>query len=126
MFNKIRTIALSVVIGLGTLAAVPATAQADSFYFGITPNGPSFGFRGGDSSHHWDRRHWDRRHWDRRHHRSECSDRAALRKADRMGINRARVRWSNRHVVRVSGRSHGRHVAVTFANERHCPIVAWR
>ena len=121
MFNKIRTIALSAVIGLGTLAAVPATAQADSFYFGITPNGPSFGFRGGDSS-----RHWDRRHWDRRYHRSECSDRDALRKADRMGINRAHVRSSNRHVVRVSGRSRGRHVAVTFANERHCPVVAWR
>ncbi|MBO6718317.1 MAG: hypothetical protein JJ913_10215 [Rhizobiaceae bacterium] len=122
MFKTIRTAALSAVIGLGALAAAPATAQADSFYFGISPNGPSFGFHS-DSSRRWDRGGWhhNRRHW----HRSGCSVRDALNKADRMGINRAHVRRSNRNVIRVAGRKRGHHVAVVFANAPHCPVIRW-
>lgn len=116
MFRKIRTVALSAVIGLGTLAAVPATAQADSFYFGISPNGPTFGFHG-DSSRRWDRRH---------HRRDHCSVREALHKADRMGINRTYVRKANSRVIRVGGRKRGDRVSITFANARNCPIIAWR
>lgn len=131
MFNKIRTAALSAVIGLGTLAAAPATAQADSFYFGITPNGPSFGFHS-DSSRHYDRR-GDNRRWGRhqrpRHLRrgwNQCSPRDALRKADRMGIHRTYVRGANRHVIRIGGRKHGHRVAITFGKAPNCPVVAWR
>lgn len=122
MFNKIRTIALSAVIGLGTLAAVPATAQADSFYFGISPNGPSLGFHS-DSSRRWGQhqrpRHL-RRSWDR------CSPRDALRKADRMGVHRAYVRSANHRAIRIGGRKHGHLVAITFAKAPNCPVVAWR
>ncbi|WP_127522494.1 hypothetical protein [Mesorhizobium sp. Z1-4] len=117
MFKKIRTAALSAVIGLGALAAAPATAQADSFYFGITPNGPSFGFHS-DSS----RRHWGGQ---RRYHRATCSPQRALNKADRMGIHRARVRSENRRVISVAGRKHRQRVVVTFAKAPNCPVVRW-
>ena len=118
MFNTIRTAALSAVIGLGTLAAAPATAQADSFYFGITPQGPTFGFYDGD-------RRWGRHHRPR-YHRRDCTPRQALRKADRMGVNRAYIRGENRRVIRVAGRTRGHRVAITFAKEPHCPVIRWR
>ncbi len=120
MFKKLQTAALSAVIGLGTLAAVPATAQADSFYFGITPNGPSFGFHS-DSSRRWDR---NRRH--HRYQRSECTQRQALRKAGRMGIHRAHVRRDNRNVIRIGGRKRGHRVAIVFAKAPNCPVIGWR
>lgn len=129
MFKKIRTAALSAVIGLGTLAAVPATAQADSFYFGISPSGPSFGFHN-DSSRRWDRRddhrRWGRHHRPRHFRRHECSVRQALHKADRMGVHRTYVRGVNHRVIRVGGRKHGHRIAITFARAPHCPIIAWR
>jgi len=122
MFQMIKNAALSAVLGLGTLAAMPAAAQADSFYFGITPHGPRAGVvvdqghsyrRGGD-------RHWDRggRHWDR-----GCSAGEAVRKAERMGIRRAHVRGENRNVIRVAGRARGHHVTVVFAKAPRCPVV---
>ncbi len=128
MFNMIRTVALSAAVGLGALAAAPATAQADSFYFGITPNGPTFGFHGDSSRRVYrdrDHRRDDRRgRYDRRD-RGGCSERAALRKADRMGIHRARVRSSDRFKVRVSGRKRGEWISVTFANQRSCPLITY-
>lgn len=115
MFSKIRNIALSAVLGLGTLAALPATAQADSFYFGIGPHGPRAGVIVDEGySYRRGGRHWDRR---------GCSAREALRKADRMGINRAYVRSQNRNVIRVSGRSRGHRVNVVFANAPRCPVI---
>ena len=124
MLNKIKIAALSATIGLGTLAAVPA-AQADSFYFGITPHGPSAGVvvDEGHSYRHdddrWGRdRDRDRGHWDR-----GCATGEALRKADRMGIDRARVRDVSFRSILVSGRSHGRWVNVEFAKAPGCPII---
>lgn len=124
MLNKIKIAAVSTMIGLGTLAAVPA-AQADSFYFGITPGGPSAGIivDEGHSYRHYDRRddyRWgrDRDRWDR-----GCSTGEALRKADRMGINRARVRDVSYRSILVSGRARGRWVTVQFAKAPHCPII---
>jgi len=114
MFNKIKIAALSAVVGLGALAAVPATAQADSFYFGISPAGPSFGFHSGP-------RH-PGRGWDRPS-RGDCDARDALRKADRMGINRTYVRGQNRNVIRVGGINRGRPVTVVFAKAPNCPII---
>jgi hypothetical protein len=112
MMNKIRTAAISAVVALGALAAAPA--HADSFYFGITPHGPRAGIivEGGHSYHRPPHR-WDR----------GCSAREALRKADRMGINRARIRSANRHSIKVTGRSHRRHVSVRFANAPRCPVI---
>lgn len=123
MFNKIKIAALSAVVGLGALAAVPATAQADSFYFGISPAGPSFGFQSGPRHPGWDRGdHRPGRGWDRPS-RNYCDARDALRKADRMGINRTYVRGENRNVIRIGGKSRGRNVTVVFAKAPNCPII---
>jgi len=120
MLQKIKIAALSAVLGLGTLAALPATAQADSFYFGISPQGPRAGvivddhrsFRGPrDRRDRWDR--WNR----------GCSPREALNKASRMGIRGAHIRSENRNVIRVGGRSRGHRVTVVFANAPRCPII---
>jgi hypothetical protein len=121
MFNKIKIAVLSAVVGLGALAAAPATAQADSFYFGISPAGPSFGFQSGPRhGGGWDRPgHRPGRGWDR----NDCSVREALRKADRMGINRTYVRGENRNTIRIGGRSHGRTVSVVFAKAPNCPVI---
>jgi hypothetical protein len=120
MLSKIRTAAISAIVGLGALAALPATAQADSFYFGIGPAGPSAGvvIEGGHSYHrprHWDR--WDR--WDRR----TCSPGEAVRKASRMGIHRANVRRVTPRAIVVSGRKHRHHVTVRFGRFGNCPII---
>lgn len=117
MFKKIKIAALSAVLGLGTLAAMPATAQADSFYFGITPNGPRAGviIDEGRSYRRGPDRHWDR-------YRG-CSAREAVQKAQRMGIRRAYVSGENRRTIRVGGRSRGHHVTVVFANAPRCPII---
>lgn len=128
MLHKIRTAAISAMIGLGALAAIPATAQADSFYFGISPNGPRAGViidQGHTRDRHddrWDRGRWDRRHWDRRSDRS-CTPNEALRKADRMGLDRAYVRYTTWRSIVVAGRSHWRHVTVEFAKAPNCPVI---
>jgi hypothetical protein len=122
MFNKIKLAALSAVVGLGALAAVPATAQADSFYFGISPAGPSFGFQAGPrhGAPGWDRGgHRPGRGWDRQ----SCDAGDALRKADRMGINRTYVRGQNRNTIRIGGTNRGRPVTVVFAKAPNCPII---
>lgn len=125
MFNKIKIAALSALVGLGALAAAPATAQADSFYFGISPAGPSFGFQSGHGrpGPGWDRGH-DRggRHWNRGG-RGGCDARDALRKADRMGLNRVHVRSDNRHSIRVGGTRRGQFVTVVFSKAPNCPII---
>lgn len=122
MFKKIKIAALSGLVALGAVAALPATAQADSFYFGISPSGPSFGFQAGSRDHGWDRDRRGGRGWDRPG-RADCNASQALRKADRMGINRTYVRGENRRTIQVGGRSHGRSVTVTFAKAPNCPVV---
>lgn len=138
MFDKIKTATLSALIGLGTLAAIPATAHADSVYLGFGNNGDSrFGvYAGDDDNRDWRdgrrEREWRRdRDWrpgrDWRHERdwrrSSCSPDRALDKADRMGLDRARIVDIDRNTVRVSGRKFGNRITVVFANERGCPIL---
>ena len=122
MFQKIKIAALSAVLGLGTLAAVPSTALANSFYFGITPHGPSAGVVI-DQGHSYrrgpDRRGPDR-HWGG--YRG-CSAQEAVHKAQRMGIRRAHVRSENRRTIHVGGRSRGHYVTVVFANAPRCPVI---
>ena len=43
MLNTIKTAALSALVGLGTLAAIPATAQADGLYLNLGQGGPGVG-----------------------------------------------------------------------------------
>lgn len=128
MFKFFKIAALSAFVGLGALAAVPATAQAQSggVYLGFGNQGPTLGIQFDDRGRHDMRdRGWrDHRGPDRRYRERGCSVREAVNKAERMGLRRARVISENRRVVRVEGRGHGRRLAViTFANDRGCPVI---
>ncbi len=120
MFNKIKTTALSAVIALGTLAAIPAAAQADSLYLNFGGHGAGIGLRLGDSGHSWrDSRRHERRDW----RANRCTPERALWKADRMGIHRARVVDVDRHTIVVRGRARGDRVHVVFGRSEHCPVI---
>ncbi|EXL01426.1 hypothetical protein [Aquamicrobium defluvii] len=118
MLKMIKTAVLSAVIGLGGIAAIPATAQADGLYINFGGNGPGYAtsvqYHGHDRHHGW-----------RRDHRrpAACTAGRAINKAERMGIRRARVVDANRRVVKVAGRKYNQRVMVTFANQRGCPIL---
>lgn len=116
MFNAIKTATLSALVGLGTLAAVPA--HADSLYLGFgNNNDPRFGVYAGDDGYR--HRRDDRRDdW-----RRGCSPDRALDKAERMGLYRARIVDVNRQTVKVVGRQRGDRVVIVFANERGCPVI---
>lgn len=122
MFTILRNAALSAVIGLGSIAAMPASAQASSggVYLGFGSQGSNFGFHFSDQAQYRDRGgHRPRFDRDR-----GCSAREAVRKASRMGLHRARVVSENRRVIRVQGRAYGNHRAtITFANARTCPVL---
>lgn len=116
MFTALKTATLSAMIALGALAAVPATAQADSLYLDAGGrHGPSVGWEFGDGG----RDYW--RH-DRRSFRG-CSYDRALDKADRMGLRRARVVDEGRRTISVAGRKWDRRVVVTFARAPGCPVI---
>lgn len=117
MFDKLKTFALSAMIGLGGLAAVPAAAQADSLYLNLGGhNDARFGVYIGDR----DARHY---RWDRRPER--CTPQRALNKAERIGLRRVQLRHVGRNTISVSGRDRGDRVVVTFGRGRHCPIVRY-
>lgn len=127
MINTIKTTALSALISLSALAAVPASAQADSFYFGIGGgHRPGVEFFIGEDR--YQRAHWERpryRHWERPRHRA-CTPYRAVRKAARMGLRHVYVRNVNRNRIRVEGRDHGDRVRVTFARAPGCPVIRVR
>ena len=112
MFNTIKTAALSGLVALGTLAAVPA--HADSIYLGFGNN-------------HHDRRTGvyigDDDGFRRDRNFRRCSPDRALDKAERMGLHRARIVDISRHTVKVAGRQYGDRVVIVFANERGCPVI---
>jgi hypothetical protein len=120
MITKLKTAALSALIGLGAIAAVPAAAQAEGLYlnFGGGYHNSGAGFYVGDDDYRRDYRH------DRRYNRF-CTPNRALNKAERLGIRRARVVDVDRRTIDVVGRKHGDRVRVTFARAPHCPIVRW-
>lgn len=120
MFAKLKTAALSALIGLGTLAAIPATAQADSLYLNYgSHNGVGIGVQFGD----YDRR--DYRDYRRDRHVRGCSPHRAVDKAARYGVRRAHVVDVDRRTITVAGRKWGERVRMTFGRAPHCPIVRW-
>ncbi|ODT08705.1 MAG: hypothetical protein ABS58_01340 [Mesorhizobium sp. SCN 65-20] len=127
MFNKIKIATLSALVGLGTLAAIPASAQ-EGLYLNLgqggvyVQGGPRYDDRYDnryDRGRYDDRRYDDRR-WDRR-----CTPDRALDKAERMGLRRARIADVDRRTITVSGRKYGERVAVTFARSPSCPVIGW-
>lgn len=123
MLTKLKTAALSALIGLGTLAAIPATAQAEGVYLNYGNghhNGVGIGVQVGD----FDRVDYrDYRH-DRRDFRG-CTPHRALDKAERYGVRRARVIDVDRRTITVAGRKWGERVRMTFGRAPHCPVVRW-
>jgi len=134
MIKLIKSAALSALIGLGAIAAMPAAAQAQSggFYLGFgSGHGPSVGFHFDDRGRQYDRggRHDRGRNYDRGGYRNHghvrgCSVREALNKASRMGLRHPRVVGENRRVIHVQGRAHGyRFAEVAFGRAPHCPVL---
>lgn len=115
MFNIIKTAALSALIGLGGLAAMPASAQADSIQFSFGTHGAGvFVGHGG------------------RHYRPqparyrECTPNRAVNKAASLGVRNARVRNVNRNAIAVRGRDRHGPVVVRFSRAPGCPIIRIR
>jgi hypothetical protein len=119
MFAKFKTAALSALIGLGTLAAIPAQAEGLYLNYGGRHSGVGIGVQIGD----YDR--VDYRDHYRRDYRRGCTPYRALNKAERMGIRRARVVDVDRRTIEVAGRKWGERVRVTFARAPHCPVIRW-
>ena len=129
MFANLKRIAVSAIVGLGVLAAIPATAQAHHMHGG---GGAQFGIWFGNSGHsqwrhgHRRDRHWDKRYHKRRHgHVRRCSVNRAINKAHRMGVHRPRVRFANQHVIKIKGRSHGHRVRIVFSRAPGCPVLRY-
>lgn len=124
MFNKIKNIAVSAMVSLGVLAAIPATAQAHHLHHG---GGAGFGIWFGDGGHSYWRYDRRPRHWGHgpRRGRHGCSVRRALNKAHRMGVRHARVRLANHNVIKVKGRSRGHRVRIVFARAPGCPVIRY-
>lgn len=121
MLKTIKTAVISAFVGIGTLAAIPATAHADSLYlgFGGGNSRPGVEFFVGEERGYSQRA-------DRRHYRRDCTPERALDKAERMGLRRVYVRNVNPNRIRVEGRDHGDRVRVTFAREPGCPVIRVR
>jgi hypothetical protein len=120
MFSKLKTAALSAMIGLGAIAAMPAAAQAEGLYlnFGGGHQSAGVGVYLGDEDR------VDYRHHNRRHQRA-CTPDRALDKAERMGLRRARGVDVDRRTIEVAGRKYGERVKITFARAPNCPVVRW-
>ncbi len=132
----------SAVLALSIAAtAVPMSgASAQGLDIQIGPDGPAMrmrdncdpgyedcnAWRGPDRRDEWrDRRDdWrDRRDYGE-YRRDECTPDRALRKAERMGIRRARIESVGRRTINVIGRSRGDRVIVTFdRRDRWCPVL---
>ncbi len=63
--------------------------------------------------------------YDRRSNRRRgCDAEDALDKADRMGIDRARISYVGSSTIRVRGRDeYGERVTIVFGRERGCPVL---
>lgn len=123
MITKLKTVALSALIGLGAIAAVPATAQAEGLYLNYgNGHGAGIGVQFGDYDRYDYREHGRRN--DRRYHRF-CTPQRAVDKAERLGVRRARVVDVDRRTIKVAGRKHGERVRLTFARTPNCPVIRW-
>lgn len=122
MFKFIRTAALAAIMGVGAIAAMPASAEASnaSFSFGIASPDGAFSVQFGNPGPGYYPRGYPR-------HRqaSTCSDRRAVNTARDMGLRNAHIARSSHRSVEVRGWSHRRgHTAIVFARAPHCPVIA--
>ncbi|WP_336056856.1 hypothetical protein [Nitratireductor sp. CH_MIT9313-5] len=114
MFRKLQIAALTAVMGLGSIAAMPTAAKADGIYFSFGSDGSRSGFYVGDRGRHY--RPAPRRY-------RACTPHRALRKAERLGMRRARITRANRNIIRVTGRTRYGRDSIVFARAPHCPVI---
>lgn len=123
MIKMIRNAALSAVVAVGALAAIPGAAQAasTSIQFGIGAGTGAVTVQYGSPRHHSRQRHHAPRHY----RAGQCRANEAVRKANRMGIRNARVVGANARVVQVQGRDARSHrpARIIFANSHNCPVI---
>ena len=120
MRNFLKSAALSVLIGLGAIAAAPSAASAGdgALYLGIGDGSARFSIQVGQRDRYY--------HRPARHVR-HCTPGQAVHKAQRMGVRNARVVREGRNVIRVRGRAYGHgRVTVVFARAPHCPVIRSR
>lgn len=111
MITTLKTAAIAGLIGLTTLAALPASADSLRFRVGEPDDDVRFGIQLGDQ---------DR---DARRAGPRCSPDRALDKAERMGLRRARIDFVTERRIGVIGRQRGDRVAITFARAPGCPVI---
>lgn len=123
MLTSIKSALLSVAIGLGTLASVPATASAEGIYFGlgIDDGGPAYDYDGNYAVPVQDGYYRKSRRMD---YGRRCTPEQAAYKARRMGLRRARVVDIDRRTITVRARGDfgGRRIVV-FGRAPNCPVV---
>jgi hypothetical protein len=115
MFTTLKTAAMAGLIGLTSLAALPAGAHSLDFRFGERHDNARFGIYLGNGERMREREF-------RRGHR--CTPERALDKAGRIGVRRARIDYVGYGSIGVVGRSRGERIRVTFARERNCPVLS--
>ncbi len=130
-----RRLLISSVLAVATavtgLPLTATTASAQDVELRIDRDGPQLRLREGCNPNYedcYDRGRYDRRDYDRRgyyeaEHRG-CTPDRALRKAERMGIRRARIVDVDRRSIEVRGRDRrGDRVYLTFGRrDRSCPV----
>ena len=123
MLAKLRTAAFSALIGLGAIAALPASAQAEGVYlnYGTGHGGAGIGVQFGGPDRYDYRRH-DRRY---DHYNRFCTPQRAVDKAARLGVRGARVIDVDRRTIQVAGRKYGQRIRMTFARTPNCPVIRW-
>jgi hypothetical protein len=116
MFTTLKTAAMAGLIGLTSLAALPAGADSLDLRFGERHDNARFGIYlgGGDRMREREFRHMGRR----------CTPERALDKAGRIGVRRARIDYVGYDSIGVVGRSRGERIRVTFARDRNCPVLS--
>ena len=130
MLTPLKTAVIAGLIGLTSLAAVPAKADDVYLGFGDRSSDTRFGVYVGDNDRNYypgSRRDWRRDEWRRDMYRGRvgCSPERALDKASAMGIRRARIAFVGERRIAVVGRQYGDRVRVTFARQRGCPIIGY-
>ncbi|WEX75486.1 hypothetical protein PYH37_000906 [Sinorhizobium numidicum] len=113
MKRTIGKVLATVLVGVGTMIALPSVPSAQGLDLYIGPGGPDLDFRESP-----------RRYYDDDDYRGRCSERQAIRRAYRLGIRDPEVQDVTRRQVVVDGVSRrGNYTTVYFANRRGCPRI---
>lgn len=116
----------NILIGFAMLAsvgaAVPMQASAQDLELQIGPDGLRIDR---DCNPRYDDCYRGERRVYRDDDRPRCSADRALRKAERMGVRRARIADVGRRTIDVRGRDrYGDRIMVTFGRQPSCPVLS--